>query len=156
VPLLATALAAVVLTLPPHGVVVPGKTFAGLKLGATRAQVERVWGGRHGACADCARPTWYFTYKRFEPQGAGVSFRNGTADTLFTLWSPAGWHTNRGLAVGDPEARITQLYGVLPRTECGTYSALVLRRGRTDTQIYVRAQEVWGFGLSPAGAPLCH
>jgi hypothetical protein len=152
---LAAALTAIALALPQHAVVVPGKSFAGLRLGATAARVERAWGTRHGRCRDCRETTWYFTYKRFEPQGAGVSFRRGVADALFTVWSPPGWHTNRGLTVGDPEARITELYGVLPRAECGTYSALVLRRGGTDTQFFVYKGEVWGFGLSRAGAPPC-
>ena len=151
-----TALTALALALPQPGVVVPGQSFAGLRLGATAAQVQAAWGPRFGRCRGCPRPTWYFTYKTFEPQGAGVSFRKGAADAFFTVWGPPGWHTNRGLTVGDPEARITELYGVLPRAECGTYAALVLRRGRTDTQIYVYQQEVWGFGLSPAGAPPCH
>jgi hypothetical protein len=154
--MLAAALTALALALPQHGVVVPGKSFAGLRLGATEAQVRAAWGPRFGRCRDCPRPTWYFTYKRFEPQGAGVSFRSGAAAAFFTVWSPPGWHTNRGLTVGEPAARVTQLYGVLPRSECGTYSALVLRRGRTDTQIYLYKEEVWGFGLSPAGAPPCH
>jgi hypothetical protein len=153
--MLAAALATLAITLPQHALVVPGKSFGGLRLGATRAQVEAKWGGRHGRCQDCARPTWYFTYEPFAPRGAGISFRAGLADAFFTIWAPAGWHTNRGLLVGAPEARIVQLYGALPRTECGTYSALVLRRRGTDTQFYVRERKVWGFGLSSAGAPPC-
>jgi hypothetical protein len=154
--MLAAALATLALALPQHAVVVPGKNFAGLRLGATRAQVESAWGRRHGICRGCPRPTWYYTYKKFEPEGAAVSFRDGAAAAFFTIWSPAGWHTDRGLTVGEPEARITRLYGTLPRAECGTYSALVLRRGDTDTQFYVYKGEVWGFGLSSAGAPPCH
>jgi hypothetical protein len=152
---LALALSTLALALPQHAVVVPGRSFAGLGLGATGAQVERAWGPRHGVCRGCPRPTWYFTYRKFSPEGAGVSFRHGAAEAYFTLWSPPGWRTSRGLVVGDPEARISQLYGALPRTECGTYAALVLRRGRTDTQLYVHDGKVWGFGLSRAGAPPC-
>ena len=144
------------LSLPQKGVVVPGKSFAGLSLGATAAQVRAAWGGGYGRCRGCTQTTWYFTYKKFAPQGAGVSFRKGAAAAFFTTWSPPGWHTNRGLAVGDPEARITRLYGILPRAECGTYSSLVLRRGRIDTQFFVYDGKVWGFGLSSAGAPPCH
>jgi hypothetical protein len=154
--MVAAALAALALGLPPHGVVVPGKSFAGLGLGATAAQVRTTWGRRYGRCRDCSQPTWYFTYKDFQPQGAGVAFFAGRASAFFTIWAPRGWRTNRGLAVGDPETRIASLYGFLPRTECGTYSALVIRRGRADTQIYVYKGEVWGFGLSRAGAPPCH
>ncbi len=153
--MLAAALAAVVLGLPHNVVVVPGKSFGGLRLGATGAQVRAAWGPRFGRCRGCPRLTWYFTYKAFEPEGVGVSFRKGTTDAFFTVWGPPGWHTNRGLTVGDPEQRVTQLYGMLPRVECGTYAALVLRRGRTDTQIYVYQREVWGFGLSSAGAAAC-
>lgn len=154
--MVAVALVALALGLPPHAVVVPGRTFAGLRLGATQAQVRASWGPSFGPCRDCRQTTWYFTYKDFQPQGAGVAFRSGAAAAFFTIWAPPGWRTNRGLTVGDPEARIASLYGFLPRTECGTYAALVLRRGRIDTQIYVYKGKVWGFGLSRAAAPPCH
>ncbi len=153
--MIGAAFAAIALALPSPGVIVPGKSFAGLHLGATGAQVRAAWGDRFGRCRGCPRPTWYFTYKRFEPQGAGVTFRNGAAESFFTIWGPAGWRTNRGLTVGEPAVRATALYGPLPRVECGTYQALVLRRGRTDTQIYLYKETVWGFGLSAAGAPPC-
>ena len=154
--MLAAALISIALGLPQHGLVVPGQSLGGLRLGATKAQVQAAWGPRYGRCRDCTSLTWYFTYKRFQPQGAGVSFRAGRADQLFTIWAPPGWHTNRGLTVGDPSAQVTQLYGVLPRIECGTYEALLLRRGSTVTEIYLYQDEVWGFGLSPVGAPPCH
>ncbi len=154
--MVAAALTVLALALPQHGVVVPGRSFAGLLLGATGTQVTAAWGERYGRCRDCGRPTWYFTYKRFEPEGAAVSFRSGAVDALFTLWAPPGWHTNRGLTVGEPAARATQLYPLARRVECGTYSALVLGRGRADTEIYLYRDEVWGFGLSRAGAPPCH
>lgn len=154
--MIATALAVLALSLPQPAAVVPGKTFAGLRLGATKAQVAAAWGRVHGVCRDCPRPTWYFTYHAFAPQGAGVSFRDGRAESFFTVWAPPGWHTDRGLKVGDPEPRVTQLYGALPRVECGAYAALVLRRGRTQTQFYVYRNQVWGFGLSSAAAPPCH
>jgi hypothetical protein len=154
--MLAAALVLVALALPQQGVVVPGQSFAGLKLGATGADIRAAWGPRFGRCRSCARPTWYFTYKKFEPQGAGVVFRAGAAEAFFTTWSPPSWRTSRGLAIGDPALRVGAIYGVLPRVECGTYAALVLRRGRTDTQFYVYQDKVWGFGLSRAGAPPCH
>ena len=153
--MLVAALAALALGLPHQGVVVPGKSFDGLALGATQAQVRRAWGTHVARCRDCLQPTLYFTYKDFQPQGAGAAFRNGHATAFFTIWAPPGWRTNRGLKVGDPEVRVAAVYGVLPRAECGTYAALVLRRGKTDTQFYVYKGEVWGFGLSRAGAPPC-
>jgi hypothetical protein len=152
----ALALVTVALGLPQHGIVVPGHSFAGMQLGATRTHVRSAWGSRFGRCRDCPQPTWYFTYREFEPQGAGVVFAGNRASFFFTLWAPRGWRTNRGLTIGDPEVRITAVYGVLPRVECGTYAALVLRRGAVDTQFYVYRRKVWGFGISRAGAPPCH
>ena len=75
--MIAATLAALLLGLPQHAVVVPGKSFAGLKLGATGQQIKAAWGPRYGVCRGCLRPTWFFTYKPFEPQGAAVSFRRG-------------------------------------------------------------------------------
>jgi hypothetical protein len=150
------AFAALALGLPQHGVVVPGHTFAGMKLGATKAHVRAAWGPRFGRCRNCSRATWYYTYRDFQPQGAGVAFANEGAASFFTLWAPRGWRTNRGLTIGDSELRITAMYGVLPRVECGTYAALVLRRGAVDTQFYVYRRKVWGFGISRAGAQPCH
>jgi hypothetical protein len=154
--MIATVLAAIALGLPQHGVVVPGRSFAGLHLGATGRQITAAWGRRHGVCRDCPRPTWFFAYRPFRPQGAAVWFRAGRAEGFYTLRAPRGWRTDRGLTVGDPEEKVTALYGLLPRTECGTYSALVLMRSRTETQLYVYGGKVWGFGLSSAGALRCH
>src|SRR5919202_255612 len=95
------ALLALALALPQHGVLVPGRSLGGLRLGATRAEVRTAWGASYGRCRGCADETWYFTYRAFTPQGAGVSFRSGRAVALFTLWSPPGWRTSRGLTIGD-------------------------------------------------------
>lgn len=154
--MLGAALIAFALALPAHATIVPGRSFAGLPLGATGADIRAAWGARYGVCRGCPRPTWFFTYRRFQPQGAAVSFRAGAAESFFTLRAPVGWHTNRGLGIGDPEAKVTALYGTLPRAECGTYSALVLRRRAVETEFYVYAGKVWGFGLSSAGALRCH
>ena len=132
-----------------------GKSLGGLTLGATRAQVRAAWGSRFGICRGCRKPTWYFNLRRFEPQGAGVTFRRGRAVALFTVWSPPGWRTERGLRINDPAARIAGLYGPLLRVNCGTYAALTLRRGRTTTSFYVVDEQVWGFGLSRPSEPVC-
>jgi hypothetical protein len=151
--LLVTASAAAA---PPRaGIVVPGKSLGGLALGATRAEVRTAWGPGFGICRDCRQQTWYFNLRRFEPQGAGVAFRRGRVVALFTLWSPRGWHTDRGLQIGDPAARIAGLYGPLLRTNCGTYAVLRLRSGRTATSFYVVDEQVWGFGLSRLAEPAC-
>jgi hypothetical protein len=158
IPIRSIALAAAVAipaALPQHGLLVPGGSLAGVHLGATPAEVRAVWGERFGRCRGCADETWYFTYRAFTPQGAGVAFGGGSAVALFTLWAPPGWQTSRGLRIGDPAVRITALYGALPRIDCGTYAALIERQGEVTTEFYVRDEQVWGFGLSRAAAPAC-
>ena len=141
---------------PAAGLVVPGRSLGGLTLGATPAQVSAKWGTRFGRCRDCRDETRYFNYRRFEPQGAGVTFRHGRAVALFTLWSPPDWRTNRGLAIGDPAARVAGIYGpALLRTTCTTYYALTLPRRRTTTAIYVFDNQVWGFALLGPGQRIC-
>jgi hypothetical protein len=140
---------------PRAGLVVPGKTLGGLALGATKAQVRAAWGTRHGVCRDCPRETWYFNLKRFEPQGAGITFRKGRAVALFTVWSPPGWHTAQDLRIGDPEFRIATIYGTLFRVDCGRYSARTMRSRGVTTAFYVVDEQVWGFGLSRPGQPVC-
>ena len=143
-------------SLPQQGVLVPGESLGGLRLGVTQPEVRAAWGAHYGRCRNCADPTWYYTYRKFAPAGAGVSFRNGRAVAIFTLWAPTGWRTSRGLTIGDPEARVTDVYGTLLRFHCGSYDALVASRGKTQTAIYVYDGKVWGFGLSSAAAPVCH
>lgn len=140
---------------PRAGVVVPAKSLGGLRLSATRAQVRSAWGSRFGVCRDCRARTWYFNLRPFEPQGAGVTFRRGRVVALFTVWSPPGWRTDRGLRIGDPAARIAGLYGPLLRVNCGTYAVMTLPRGRTMTSFYVVDEQVWGFGLSRSSEPAC-
>ena len=141
---------------PQAGIVIPGQRLGGLELGATRDEVRAAWGDRYGRCRDCPEPTWYYNFRRFEPQGAGVSFRHGKAVALFTIWSPPDWRTNRGLAIGDPAARVAGVYGALLRVPCSNYYALTMpgRRGAT-TAIYVFDNQVWGFALLARGQRVC-
>jgi hypothetical protein len=153
--LVALALAALVAAAPTQGVLVPSRSFDGLRLGASTAAIEARWGERHGICRDCRRPTWYFNSRPYRPQGVGVELRNGRAVAFFTLWRPQGWRTNRNLRLGDPVARVTEIYGPLPRLECGTYYALTLEAARTRTAFYVVDDKLWGFGLMRPVVPAC-
>jgi hypothetical protein len=151
----ALALATAAAAAPPRdGELVPGRSLAGVSLGMTRAQVQAEWGAKHGVCRDCARTTWYFNRRPFEPAGAGVELRGGRVAAVFTLWKP-GWHTREGLAIGETAARVTEVYGPLTRAECGTYYALTMPRGRTVTVFYVWDDVLWGFGLTRAGVAPC-
>jgi hypothetical protein len=152
----ALAVPAPALAAPPSaGLVIPGRSFGGLRLGAARAEVRASWGSHFGTCRDCSMPTWYFNYRRFEPQGAGVTFRQGRAVALFTLWSPPDWRTNRGLAIGDSAARVAAVYGTLLRTPCTNYYALTIPSKRATTAIYVFDEQVWGFALLAPGQRIC-
>jgi hypothetical protein len=140
---------------PDGGVLVPSRSFDGLRLGAGTDAIETRWGTRHGRCRDCRRTTWYFNTRPFHRQGVGVELRGGRAVAFFTLWQPPGWRTNRNLRLGDPVARITQVYGALPRLACGTYHAFTLETARTLTAFYVVDGKLWGFGLMRPDVPAC-
>src|ERR687886_828446 len=90
---------------PKRGVLVPGRSLGGLRLGMTQGQVRAAWGSSFGRCRDCLRPTWYYNLRRFQPQGVGVQFRRGSVEAIFTVWSPKGWRTTKGLRIGDDVAR---------------------------------------------------
>jgi hypothetical protein len=140
---------------PRAGVFDPGRSLGSLRLGMTPAQVRAAWGTDYGRCRNCRTPTWYFNYTRFSPQGAGVEFRRGRVDAIFTLWSPAGWRTTRGLRIGDEEASVTGTYGGMTRAECGAYHVLLLPRGRVVSAFAIVNGRVWGFALFRAPSRPC-
>jgi hypothetical protein len=152
----ALALAAPAAAALPHaGVLVPGRSLGGLRIGAPATDVLTAWGREFGVCTDCTQPTWYFNYARFKPEGAAATFANGRVAALYTLWSPPGWHTNRGVAVGDPAAKVTRVYGPLDRRDCSGYYALLVPARGAVTTVYVLDDEVFGFGLSAPGTAPC-
>jgi hypothetical protein len=152
----ALVLAAPAASAPPGaGVLIPGRSLGGIELGTTKAEVERSWGRAYGVCDGCRHETWYFNYYAFQPRGAGVELRAGKVAAIFTLYQPAGWHTNRGLRLGDFEERVTSLYGSLVRRQCGGYSVLVLPGRNATTAFYVLDDRLWAFGLYRPGLPLC-
>jgi len=132
---------------PRAGILDPGVSLGGLRLGATEAQVRAAWGTGYGRCKKCSSPTWYFNYRRYRPQGAAVAFHAGRVEAIYTLWAPPGWRTPSGLTIGDPASKISQLYGPLSRTPCGEYSALVLPMRGGVNVFYVSNRKLWGFGL---------
>jgi hypothetical protein len=132
---------------PRAGVLDPGRSLGGLRLGATQAQVKGAWGTSFGRCRNCTMPTWYFNYRRYRPQGAAVSFRSGRVEAIYTLWAPPGWRTPSGLKIGDPSTKISQLYGPLGRQPCGQYAAFLLAMPGGVNVFYVSNRKVWGFGL---------
>jgi hypothetical protein len=140
---------------PPRGVFAPGESLGGLRLGMTKAQVRAAWGTDFGRCRNCARETWYFNYRPFTPQGAGVVFQRGRAYHVFTLWQPAGWRTTKGLTLGALEGQVTQAYGTLQRRSCRDYDALVLRSPEAQNLFYIHEGVLWGFGLTRPESDPC-
>ena len=121
----------------------------------TRADVLRAWGKRHGVCRDCAKPTWYFNYKAFEPQGTGVVFERGRVARVFTIWQPEGWRTGSGLVLGDDAGKVSDLAGPYRERKCSGYRAFVSRTGKVASVFYVLNERIWAFGLMRAGASPC-
>jgi hypothetical protein len=141
---------------PRKGIFAPGKSLGNLRLGATPAQVKAAWGSRYGRCRGCPRTTWYFTYRRYKPQGAGVQFRRGRVEAIFTLWAPPGWRTTRGLYIGDNVTHLMSLYGTLARADCpGNYYALTMPSRGGVSVFYVVNEKIFGFALLSFQAAVC-
>ena len=151
----AFALAPAAAAPPSRGVLVPGESLAGIELGMTKADVLRYWGKRHGVCRDCPRRTWYFNYRPFAPQGAGVVFRRDRVVHVFTVWRPHGWRTADGLTLGAPEAEIEDATAVVDERDCLGYEALVAPGRSTETVFYAYRGRLWGFALVRPGADPC-
>jgi hypothetical protein len=140
---------------PKQGEFVPGKSLAGIRLGMTRQEVAAAWGMGHGVCRGCPRETWYFNYRPFTPQGAGVVFERGRVAHAFTVWRPVGWKTPEGLTLGDPASEVARVYGSLDRRQCTFYYALLKPAKRVESVFYVFRDQVWGFGLIRSNASPC-
>ena len=144
--------------LPARGILHPGKSLAGVKLGDTMERVRELWGDNYRVCQgrQCPYPTWYFIYPKGEPLGASVRFKQGKVVTVFTLGSPSGWRTAEGLIIGEQVDRISELYGKLRTNMCIGYGALTMRTNNTLTSIYTTGQVVYGFALSRHNEPVCN
>jgi hypothetical protein len=141
---------------PRAGVLVPGESLGGARLGWSVAQLERTWGTFFGRCRNCRVETRYYNRVPFLPEGAGVELRRGRVTAVFTLWAPREWHTDRSVYVGEPERRVRTAHGAVQRRSCAGYDALVLRRsGTARSVVYVVDGKVWGFGLLGSGAQVC-
>lgn len=141
--------------LPARGVLTPGKSLGGVKLGDTQAAVKARWGASYTRCAVCRRLTWLYTYPSDGPRGAAVSFRNGRVAAVFTLGVPRGWRTTRGVVLGDPADKVQAIYGSLPWSRCIGYGALSIRRTGVVSSIYTYGESVYGFALTLPGEPVC-
>jgi hypothetical protein len=142
--------------LPARGILEPGKSLAGVKLGDTTQQVIDTWGSNYKVCAKCSIPTWYYIYPKGEPLGAAVRFKKGKVVTVFTLGATTGWKTAQGLMIGEQVDKINQLYGKLAWSVCIGYGAMSMRTAQAVTSIYTTGEAVYGFALSRPSEPVCN
>jgi hypothetical protein len=149
-------------TLPLRGVLVPGKSLAGVRLGDTLKFVKSRWGTSYRLCGTCndaasGRKTWFYTYlTNAQSLGAAVTFsKQGKVVAVFTLGSPAGWRTREGLLLGEQIDRVHDLYGRLNWKVCIGYGALSMRGPGIVTSIYTNGEAVYGFALTAPREPVC-
>ena len=142
-------------TLPLHGVLVPGTSLGGVRLGTTAARVRTLLGSGFGRCTGCVWETWYYNVKPFSPVGIGVELHHGRVAAVFTLWNPPGWRTANGLTIGDPEARVRAAFPGLGFRTCTAYDVLVRNGPDSSTAFMIVQGKLWGFILATPRALLC-
>jgi hypothetical protein len=140
---------------PVKGIVVPGISFAGIKLGDTEQRVRAVWGSSFTACGYCKDTTWLYEYRGGEPLGAAARFENGKLVAVFSLGSPAGWKTDKGLYMGDPIENVYQYYPATGTTRCIGFDAITAKTGKSVTAFYSAAGVVYGFAMVIPGMTVC-
>jgi hypothetical protein len=141
--------------LPMKGIVIPGVSLAGVKIGDTEQHVKAVWGPNFVVCKYCSDPTWLYEYQQGEPLGTAARFQKGKVVAVFTLGSPAGWKTNKGLYIGDPISNAYQYFANPGTTRCIGFDAITLRHGNVVTAIYSSAGVVYGFALVTPTMTVC-
>jgi hypothetical protein len=141
--------------LPRAGLLVPGRSLAGLRLGEPAGEVRTALGGRFSLCRSCRSTTWYFTYRPFTNQGLAVELQRGRVSGVYTLWQPRGWTGPRGLRLGVAQEQVTALAGPLIPIACAGYDALTSETPHVRTAYYVVDGRLWGFGLVPAHTSPC-
>jgi hypothetical protein len=159
--LLATVVTALALaapaaaSLPKAGVLVPGRSLGGVRLGESARAVRTALGTFYGSCRGCPRRTWYFTYAPFEKHGLAVELSGGQVSGVYTLWRPTGWHGVHNLGFGSSVLAVHRLTKASHTVTCGGYDALVHDSFQSRTAYYLVKGRLWGFGLFRRGASPC-
>jgi hypothetical protein len=141
--------------LPKAGVLVPGRSLGGIRLGESQRAVRATLGTFYGTCETCAGRTWFFTYKPFDRHGLAVELDRGRVSGLYTIWHPTGWHGPHQLGFGTTPLVLHRLVGNLHTVVCHGYEALVRDSARARTAYYLFHGRLWGFGLFHRGANPC-
>jgi hypothetical protein len=160
--LLSSAVAALALAapaaagLPQAGALVPGRSLGGVSLGESPHAVRAALGMFYGACRDCPRKTWYFTYRPQGRRGLAVEFARGRVSGVYTLWRPARWHAPHRLVVGAPVLSVHRLARASTTVACpGGYEVLVRDSAHARSAYYLYGGKLWGFGLFPRRGNPC-
>jgi len=66
-----------------------------------------------------------------------------------------GWHTPKGLFLGEDIPRITDLHGLLDWRRCIGYNALSAHEADVVWSIYTFHESVYGFALTAPSEPVC-
>ena len=141
--------------LPKAGVLVPGRSLGGVRLGESPRAVRAALGTFYGVCRNCRRRTWYFTYGSYDRHGLAVEFAQGGVSGVYTLWRPSGWHGPHKLGFGTSVLAVHRLTDASRTIRCGAYDALVRDSGRARTAYYLFEGRLWGFGLFGRGTSPC-
>jgi hypothetical protein len=143
--------------LPRAGVLVTGQSLAGISLGDSEAKVRALWGSHFSRC--CAPGTWFYVYPPpSDPVGAAVEFRHGKVVAVYTLGSPAGWHTQTGVRIGQILENPPAVKGQSSvYFACAGYGAKSTRSSSgAVTSILTQGASVYGFALTAPSVSPCH
>jgi hypothetical protein len=147
--------AAAAAALPKPGVLVPGQSLGGIRLGESPRTVRAALGTFYGTCSGCPRRTWYFTYGPFDKHGLAVEFTGGRVSGVYTLSRPSGWRAPHKLELGASVLAVHRLSGASRTVICRGYEALVRDSAQARTAYYLVNGRLWGFGLFRRGASPC-
>ena len=143
--------------LPSRGVLVVGKSLAGVRLGQTQAKVQKLWGRDYINCVTlpCKDPTWLYFYHSGEPLGAAVRFRHKRVVAVFTLGAVPGWKSTHGVTIADPASKVYALYPKPRYTKCVGFEALSVERRGSVTSFYLTSGVIYGFALTIPKLAVC-
>jgi hypothetical protein len=140
--------------LPRQGLLVPGRSLGGVRLGESGSGVRAAL-GTHSRCSGCRTTTWYFTYKLYDAHGLAVELTRNRVSGIYTLWQPEGWRGPAGLALGASEAQVVSAAGPLVTVTCPSYDVLVRDSSHARTAYYIADDKLYAFGLFRRGASPC-
>jgi hypothetical protein len=142
-------------SLPTRGLFIPGVSLAGVRIGDTQRRVVGILGPKYKTCSYCADPTFLWMYRTGEPLGMAARFQKGHVVAVFTLGSPAGWKTDKGLAMGDGISSVYQFFSNTGTKRCIGFDAITAQTGKVTTAFYSAAGVVYGFALVIPGMTVC-